>query len=146
MAYLLDTNVISETRKTRKSESVMAWLAAQKIEDLRTSSVNMAELLYGIESLADIIKRRALESWVSDVVRPWLQGRIEEVSENVLLRWRLLIRNAQIAQQPVPEIDLLIAAVAFESELAVVTRDTAPFAACGIPVFNPWTGERFNGA
>lgn len=146
MAYLLDTNVISETRKPRKSDAVMTWLGAQRIEDLRTSTVNMAELLYGIETLEDILKRRTLERWIADVVRPWLQGRIAEVSENALLRWRLLIRNSQISEQRAPEIDLLIAAVAYENGLTVATRDTAPYAACGIPALNPWTGERFNGA
>jgi hypothetical protein len=30
--------------------------------------------------------------------------------------------------------------------MGVVSRDALPFAKCGLPVFNPWTGERFNGA
>lgn len=146
MAYLLDTNVISETRKAHKSEAVMSWLGAQRIEDLRTSTVNMSELTYGAAKLDDIIKRRTLENWIAETVRPWLHGRIVEVSENALLRWRLLIRRAQLAEQRAPEIDLLIAAVAFENTLTIATRDTKPFIGTGVPVFNPWTGEHFNGA
>lgn len=146
MAYLLDTNVISETRKPHRSEAVMSWLAEQRIEDVCTSTVNMAELQYGAAKLDDIAKRRALESWIAEAVRPWLHGRIVEVSENALFRWRLLIRNAQIAKQPVPEIDLLVAAVAIENGLTVATRDTKPFVPTGVPILNPWIGERFNGA
>ena len=146
MAYLLDTNVISETRKARKSEAVMSWLGEQRIEDVRTSTVNMAELTYGAAKLDDIIKRRTLENWIAEVVRPWLHGRVAEVSENALLRWRLLIRRAQLAEQRAPEIDLLIAAVALDNNLTIATRDTKPFIGTGVPVLNPFTGERFNGA
>lgn len=146
MAYLLDTNVISETRKSRKSEAVMFWLGAQSVEDLWTSSVNMAELVYGAESLDDIMKRRMLKNWIANVIRPWLRDRIAEVSEHALLRWRLMIRQAQLTGARVPEIDLLVAAVAFENSLTVATRDTKPFIGTGVPVLNPWTGERFNGA
>ena len=124
----------------------MSWLEAQSIEDLRTSTVNMAELLYGAEILDDIIKRRSLEKWIAEIVRPWLHGRITEVNENALLRWRLMIRNAQFAGAPVPEIDLLVAAVALENNLTIATRDAKPFISTGVPVLNPWTGERFNGA
>ncbi len=41
---------------------------------------------------------------------------------------------------------MLIAAVAFENDLVVVTRDHNPFVMSGVPTLNPWTGERFNGA
>ena len=146
MAYLLDTNVISETRKARKSEPVMSWLAAQSVEDLWTSTVNIAELLYGAELLDDIIKRRALQGWVDNVVRPWLHDRVAGVSETALFRWRLMIRKAQLAGQRAPEVDLLIAAVAFENNLTVATRDVKPFLGTGVTIFNPFTGERFNGA
>lgn len=57
-----------------------------------------------------------------------------------------MIRDAQPAESRAPEIDLLIAAIAFENSLPVATRDTKPFIGTGIPVLNPWTVERFNGA
>ncbi len=146
MAYLIDTNVISETRKSQKSQEVMSWLGAQRVEDIWTSTINLAELVFGAETLDDIMKRRNLEKWIAAIVRPWFHGRMAEVTENALLRWRLMIREAQRAGQRAPEIDLLVAAVAFENGLTVATRDTRPFIGIGLPVLNPWTGERFNGA
>ncbi len=47
---------------------------------------------------------------------------------------------------PAPAVDLLIAAVALEHGLKVATRDTELFVGTRVPVLNPWTGERFNGA
>jgi toxin FitB len=145
MRWLVDTNIISESKNSRKSLAVMEWISQIPLDALFTSTVNIAELIYGAEKLENIQKRRDLDSWISMTVRPWFENRILEVDVNVLVRWRILTRMSDVAQNPAPATDLLIAAVAFENELAVATRDTKPFAACGIPTLNPWTGECFNG-
>jgi toxin FitB len=146
MNWLIDTNVISETRKRQPSENVMAWISSAVLSNLFTSSMNLAELLYGANKVEDVLKKRDLEKWIEAIVRPWFIGRILEVDESVLLRWRIMSRARELAREPAPGADLLIAAVAQEHRLGVVTRDVVVFVACGLPVLNPWTGERFNGA
>ena len=108
--------------------------------------MNIAELHYGALIHPDHIMRVEIASWVERSVKPWLGGRIFEIEENILVNWRILARQREQARQPAPPVDLLIAAVATTHELGVATRDVTPFVSCGLPVLNPWTGERFNGA
>jgi toxin FitB len=144
--YLLDTNVISEMRKTSRSAEVVAWMGKQDVMQLFTSDVTMAELCFGAELVDDLVKRQKLKEWIAEIIRPWMQGRILKVTEDVLVQWRILSRHMKKVHRYSPEADMLIAAVAFKSDLVVVTRDQNPFVMCGIPTLNPWTGERFNGA
>jgi toxin FitB len=144
--YLLDTNVISELRKSGRSAEVMAWIGKQEVLQLFTSDVTMAELCYGAELVDDLVKRKELKEWIAEIVRPWMNDRVLKVSEDVLVRWRILSRYMTKVHSYSPEADLLIAAVAFERDLVVVTRDQNPFVMCGVPTLNPFTGERFNGA
>jgi toxin FitB len=144
--YLLDTNVISELRKSGRSAEVMAWIGKQEVLQLFTSDVTMAELCYGAELVDDLVKRKELNEWIAEIVRPWMNDRVLKVSEDVLVRWRILSRYMKKVHRYSPEADLLIAAVAFERDLVVVTRDQNPFVMCGVPTLNPFTGERFNGA
>jgi toxin FitB len=144
--YLLDTNVISEMRKTSRSVEVVAWIGKQEVLQLFTSDVTMAELCFGAELVDDLVKRQKLKEWIAEIIRPWMHGRILKVTEDVLVQWRIMSRHMKKVHRFSLEADLLIAAVAFESDLVVVTRDHNPFVMCGIPTLNPWTGERFNGA
>jgi toxin FitB len=146
MNWLLDTNLISETKKTQKSPEVMTWVNNQPLDHLFTSTMNIAELAYGAARLSNISKRREIENWIANKIRPWFDGRILEVDEDVLVRWRIITRQMDISGQPSPATDLLIAAVALQNRMGVATRDTKQFVATGVPTFNPWTGERFNGA
>jgi toxin FitB len=144
--YLLDTNVISEMRKTSRSAEVVAWVGKQEVLQLFTSDVTMAELCFGAELVDDLVKRQKLKEWIAEILRPWMHGRILKVTEDVLVQWRILSRHMKKVHRFSPEADMLIAAVAFESDLVVVTRDHNPFVMSGVPTLNPWTGERFNGA
>ena len=146
MRYLIDTNVISEMRKAARSPAVSDWLASNTVEAIWTSTANLAELEYGAAMHPDIFHRKSIEAWISETVRPWLATRILPADESSLLRWLMLLKQAQKQQRPAPHVDLLVAAIALDKGLTVATRDVAPFVACGVPTLNPWTGERFNGA
>jgi toxin FitB len=146
MSWLLDTNVISETRRIRPSLDVVNWIESIPSKQLFTSVVNLAELTYGAQKLDSYARREEVEIWIRLVVRPLFADRIFGVNESVLVRWQSITRQSNVSGKPSPGTDLLIAAVALENQLSVATRDTKPFVACGVPTFNPWTGERFNGA
>ena len=47
--YLLDTNVISELRKTKPHGAVVAWLETLRVEQIFLSAVTMGELQAGVE-------------------------------------------------------------------------------------------------
>ncbi len=146
MAFLIDTNIISETRKAGRSPAVMDWLASNVIDDIWTSTANLAELEYGAAMATDVLHRESIETWIADTVRPWFGNRVLQVEESSLRRWLMLLKQAQKHQLPAPHFELLVAAIALDKNMSIATRDVAPFFACGVPLFNPWTGDRFNGA
>jgi toxin FitB len=144
--WLLDTNVISELRKSRPDAKVMSWVVSQRSESLHASEVCFAEIRAGIKAQTDSDKVKQLDIWFEETVSPMFLGRILPVSRNVLVNWLELIGRLHAGRNSAPPADVLIAATATHHAIQVATRDTGPFVACGVPVLNPWTGERFNGA
>lgn len=144
--WLLDTNVISELPRRRAAPTVVQWVSAQSVSLLYISDVTIAELRFGIEICAEIEKRNRLQSWLTETVRAEFVGRILQITENILFRWRLIAHKAGERGGVLPQADALIAATAAEHKLTVCTRDVQPYNIAGVPVLNPWTGERFNGA
>lgn len=144
--WIVDTNVISETRRSLPNEQVRDWLLDQSQGPRFTTIVNLAEIRYGIHREQDSSRAKLLQTWLDDVVRSWFKNRVLSADEATILKWRLISRQAQIDRKSAPPADMLIAAIAIKQNMNIATRDTAPFVACGIPTLNPWTGERFNGA
>jgi toxin FitB len=144
--YLLDTNVISGTRKSNRSHEVMNWLTEQAVLSLYTSELNIAELVYGSELVDDLMKRQVLKQWIAETVRSWMYNRVIKIDQDILVRWRILSSTMKKVHQYTPDADQLTAASAANYNLVIVTRDHNPFVLSGVPTLNPWTGKRFNGA
>jgi predicted nucleic acid-binding protein len=136
--WLIDTNVVSELRRARPAQRVRAFVAGQPGDALFTSDVTFAEVRFGIEQIADPARRSDLAQWLDRTLRPLFAGRVLPVSEDVLLRWRLMLEDGRKTGHTFSEPDLLIAALAALADLIVVSRDTSEFIAAGIPVFDAW--------
>lgn len=65
MAWLLDTNILSELRRPKPEPKVVAFVAAQPLEALHLSVVTLAELRFGIESLSEVDRRATLNDWLT---------------------------------------------------------------------------------
>ena len=137
--WLLDINVISELRRPRPKMRVVAFVAAQPLDQLFVSTVTFAEIRYGIEMVDDAIRRAELNDWLTDKVRPMFEQRVLGVSEDVMFRWRLLVEEGRKAGVTFSQPDLIIAATALHHGLTVVTRDAADYSRARVPVLNPWT-------
>jgi toxin FitB len=139
--WLLDTNVISELRKPRPNARVRAFVAAQALEELFVSSVTLAEIRFGIETVRDPIRRAELNDWLTHKVRPMFEHRVLEVSEEVMFKWRLLVEDGRKTGHTFSQPDLFIAATALHHGLTVVTRDVNDFELARVPLLNPWVDE-----
>lgn len=139
--WLLDTNILSELRKSRPDPRVQAFVAEQPLESLFVSSVTLAEIRYGIDRLDDPLRRAELIDWLDLRLRPLFAQRVLEVSEDVMFRWRLLVEEGRRAGHTFSQPDLIIAATALQHGLTVVTRDTADFQRARVPLFNPWAAS-----
>ena len=86
MAWLLDTNVISELRKPNPERKVIEFISATPLSELYVSIVSLAEIRYGIELSPDAQKRSALQDWLTFKVRPMLDcQRALSVTEDIVL-------------------------------------------------------------
>ena len=146
MKWLVDTNVVSELIRKTPDEKTVAWLGSVPLSDLYISDVSLAEIRFGIETSSNPVRRAQIRQWLEDVVRPMFDSRTLPVTEQVLFVWRGLASTAQSKGKTIAQADSLIAATAAAASFRICTRDVAPFLICGLPVFNPFTGERFNGA
>jgi toxin FitB len=138
MAWLLDTNILSEGRKPKPDARVTAFYDAQPLNTLYVSVVNIAEIRFGIELQQDPARRVQLNDWLTLKLRPAFAGRILPVTEDILLKWRLLMEDGRKIGHTYSHPDLLLAATALQHGLTVVTRDRSDFDMARVQVFNPW--------
>jgi hypothetical protein len=138
--WLLDTNIVSELRRPHPEPRVRTFVAAQPATLLHLSSITFAEIRYGIDRLADAARRRDLEFWLERTLRPLFAGRVLDVTEEVILRWRHLLEAGRKRGHTFGQPDLLVAAIAALEDLVVVSRDTTEFLAARVPVLDPWAG------
>ena len=138
MAWLLDTNVLSELRRPRPEPRVVAFVADRPLEQLFVSSVTLAEIRFGIELLAEPNRRAELNEWLTHKVRPMFEHRVLQITEDIMLKWRLLVEVGRKTGHVFSQPDLIIAATAIQHNLTVVTRDRSDFDRAGVPVLNPW--------
>ena len=133
--FLLDTNVVSELRKTQADPAVVAWARSVPAYKLYISAITLLEIETGILRLErrDPGQAATLRNWVEVHVMAAFAGRVLSVDGAVARR---------CARLHVPdrsnECDALIAATALVHDMTVVTRNTRDFAFSGAPVLNPW--------
>ena len=137
-SWLLDTNVISEIRKTRPHRTVVAFVAEQPLDLLYISTVTLAEIRFGIESVTDVNRRAELTAWLAHKVRPLFARRVLDVDEDVIVKWRLLVEQGRKSGYTFSQPDLFIAATALHHGMTVVSRDTREYERAGVSVFSPW--------
>lgn len=139
--WLLDTNVLSELRRATPSRKVAAFVAGQPLDRLHVSIVTFAEIRFGIELVAEPARRSDLMLWLDNKLRPMFDGRILDITEEVLLKWRLMIEDGRKRGHTFSHPDVLIAATAAHHDVIVVTRNIDEFVAAGVAVLDPWTGK-----
>ena len=95
--WLLDTNVLSELRRPKPEPKVVAFVAAQPLDRLYVSTVTLAEIRFGIELVGDATKRAELGDWLAHKLRPMFEQRVLPLSEDVIVKWRLLVEDGRKA-------------------------------------------------
>jgi len=136
---LLDTNVVSEPMRPEPDRNVLGWLDAQAAESLYLSTVSLAELLLGIESLPVGKRRKAIAAALDNRIIALFGERIVPFDTRAAETYPRIVIRARRHGHPIAVADAQIAAIAASRQFSMATRDVAPFEAAGIPVINPWT-------
>ncbi len=135
--YLLDTNIISNVVKPQPSEALLAWMGAQRDEDLFIASLTVAEIRRGIREKQEGKKRDALDAWFSGPEGPQalFAGRILGFDDKAALIWARLMAEGKAAGHPRSALDMIVAAIAGANGCVVVTDNEKDFA--GLQILNP---------
>jgi predicted nucleic acid-binding protein len=135
MAYLLDTNVLSELRKGKRADASVRRWAASAVRDRHFISVlSLGEIRKGIELLRKKAPAQcpAFERWLTQLHADYPEE-ILPISEEVCERWGRLM-----AIRTLPVVDGLLAATALVHGLTLATRNGQAFKTTGAKVINPF--------
>lgn len=135
---VLDTNVISEPLKPKGNPVVQAWLDRQAAETLYLTATSLSELLVGVAVLPDSKRKTGLDAALSELLTNLFGPRILAFDQRAAMAYASLVGRARSAGRHMSVADGQIAAIASVHGFTVATRDTAPFAAAGVPIINPW--------
>jgi toxin FitB len=132
--YLLDTNVVSETRKPRPHGGVLSWLKSVESSALHISAVSAGEIQTGIEITRrqDPIRAQELELWLDEVLDSF--GFLPMDSRTFRIWARLKVGRSSTFYD-----DAMIAATAIVHELTIVTRNVRDFESFDIPTLDPFS-------
>lgn len=136
MAFLLDTNILSELRNPKRADPcVLNWAREHSMEQHFVSVLSIGEIRKGIE----ILRRRApdqcpaFETWL-DKIRSNYRDNIVPLSEPILDEWGFMMSRSML-----PALDSLIAATALSLNLTLVTRNENDFHGVGLKIVNPFS-------
>lgn len=137
--YLLDTNVVSETRKIssgRADANLTAWACDTAASQTYMSVITVQELEHGVL----LAERR--DPAAGAVLRSWLNNDVyHEFEQQILPIDTTVARLAATLHvpDPAPFADALIAATAIVHDMVVVTRNAADFERFDqLKILNPW--------
>lgn len=138
MGYLIDTNVVSDTRRLeRTSPSFRKAMRNLPRRDSFLSVVTLTEVQLGIQRQVGRNKAYAqvLDEWLRSALLEKFEGSILDLTPPIaLLAGSLPCSTRQ------PTYDALIAATALHHGHTVVTRNVRDFKALGVATLDPWQG------
>lgn len=135
---ILDTNVLSEPLRHRPEPRVLNWLDAQAPQTLYLTTVNLAEMLAGVETLPAGRRRAELQQALMERVLPLFEGRVLAFDAQSAVVFARLNASAKAAGNPISFADGAIAAIAIRHGFLLATRNIHDFRGTDVGLINPW--------
>lgn len=132
------TNILSELPRPKPEAKVLAFIQALPLDEIYVSVVTLAELRYGVELVTDAARRADLNDWLTNVIRPTFDQRVIPITEDIMVKWRLMVEEGRKSGHTFSQPDLIIVASATHHGMTVVSRDRSQFDKARVPVINPW--------
>lgn len=139
MKTLVDTDVLSEARRSKGHPGVRQRLSDAGPDDLFISVISIGEIMHGIARLPAGSKRRELETWLAMTERHFAD-RILPVDRDIAQLWGEITAKAAKSGRTLRPADGLIAATALRHGLRVMTGNAKDYEVTGVLLSNPWEG------
>ena len=140
MAFLLDTNVISETVRPRPDKTVLDWIESQIPSDLFLAAQTLGELVRGARRVKEQARREQFERWIQQDLARQFDGHILPFDASTAAVWGRLMGDGDRAGRRPSAADAQIAAAAIQHDLTLVTRNVKDFRNFDIRLLDPWQG------
>ncbi len=138
MAFLLDTNVISETVRPKPEPRILDWLEHQSPEELYLSAMTIGELMRGACKVKEKVRRDRLTTWIEEDLRRQFETRLLPFNDSSARIWGELMGNGDRTGKTSSAFDAQIAAIAINRGLVLVTRNVKDFERFDLEILNPW--------
>ncbi|PLS29276.1 type II toxin-antitoxin system VapC family toxin [Bifidobacterium parmae] len=138
MITVLDTNVISEvTSRSPMDANVRDWVISQRLQTLHTTSITIAELLYGVALLPESHRKETLKQTTSAIIDNF-RHRTLSFDTAAASHYAAIVATRRASGHPIGMQDAMIAAIARAHGATVATRNIKDFEGTGVTLVNPW--------
>lgn len=143
LAWLADTNVVSEMMRPRPEPRVAAFLDSIEGEGLGLASITVWEILDGIGRLPAGRRRDGLAERFQDLLDELFEDRIVDWSIADARACARIMEDKRRRGEPLDDHvpDAFLAAAAATRGLGVLTRNTREFRHTGVETVDPWTAD-----
>lgn len=141
MAFLLDTNIISETVRPKPEPKVLAWVEQRNPTELFLASMTIGELMRGARKIKEEPRRTTYERWIENDLLDQFEGRILAFDDKAARTWGRLMGDGDRKGLTPAAADTQIAAIAIDHGLILVTRNVRDFQNFDLEITNPWDGQ-----
>jgi predicted nucleic acid-binding protein len=134
----MDTNVLSEFKRPKPDDNVVAWMRAVDEDRTFISVATIGELRRGADLLPQGRRKLELDLWIRQILPSRFDGRILDITPTVAETWGEQMARAKRQGVGLHPIDAFIAATAQVHKMTLVTRNIKDFAICGVGLVDPW--------
>ena len=138
MAFLLDTNVVSETIKPKPEPRVIDWLETRMPADIFLATQTIGELVRGARKVKENTRRERFERWIERDLAQQFEGRVLPFDGPTAALWGRLMGDGDRAGRTPATADAQIAAVAIHHRLTLITLNVKDFEHFNLKLLNPW--------
>lgn len=135
-AFVIDTNIISETVKETPNPLVINWLKENAV-NLYLTSITVGELRFGEYMLPEGKRRDALKEWIDSLLLDYSESIFDFDARAADSCAKFHEQAVASGHTPTIE-DLMIAGIAKTNNAVIVTRNVKDFEYLDLPVFNPF--------
>lgn len=143
IGYLLDANVVSEMMRPTPEPHVARVLDGLDTDGVGLATITVWEIFNGIGLLAHGRRRASLDERFRGLLAEYFEDRILAWNADDAAGCAHIMEAKRCLGEPLDDHlpDAILAGLARQRGLAVVTRNVAEFRNTGVDVVNPWTAH-----
>lgn len=134
---VVDTNVVSELMRPSPSAAVTDWVRARTGIELYTTSITLAEILYGIHRLPDGRRKELLRTTASEVFVAF-EGQVLPFDSRAAVHYAEVVGSRDQLGLPIDGFDAQIVSICRAHDAALATRNGKDFQHTGVNLIDPW--------